>query len=203
MKIVIIGATGTIGSAVVNAFEAQHQVIKVGHSSGDYQMNIADPASIKFTLAAIYQQHGNIDALISTTGKVSFNLFNDINDQGWALGIENKLMGQINLVRYAQEYLTTGASITLTTGILSEEHILTGVSAAAMNGAINAFVTAVAPVLPNGLRINAISPTLLEESVAIYQDYFPGFVPVSAKKVAQAYVRSVLGINNGKIMKVA
>ena len=182
MKIVIIGATGTIGSAVVNAFEAQHQVIKVGHSSGDFQMNIADPASIKSTLAAIYQQHGNIDALISTTGKVSFNLFNDIDDQGWALGIENKLMGQINLVRYAQEYLTTGASITLTTGILSEEHILTGVSAAAMNGAINAFVTAVAPVLPNQLRINVVSPTLLEESVHIYQDYFPGFVPVSAKK---------------------
>jgi len=203
MKIVIIGATGTIGSAVVSAFEAQHQVIKVGHSSGDYQMNIADPASIKATLAAIYQQHGSIDALISTAGKVSFNPFNEIDDQGWAMGIDNKLMGQINLVRYAQEYLTTGGSITLTTGVLSDEHILTGVSAAAMNGAINAFITAVAPVLPNQLRINAISPTLLEESVHLYQDYFPGFVPVSAQKVAQAYVRSVLGINNGKIMKVA
>ena len=130
-------------------------------------------------------------------------MFSDIDDQGWLLGIENKMMGQINLVRYAQEYLTTGASITLTTGILNEEHILTGVSAAAINGAINAFATAVAPVLPNGLRINVVSPTLLEESVPIYQDYFPGFVPVSAKKVAQAYVRSVLGINNGKIMKVA
>jgi NAD(P)-dependent dehydrogenase (short-subunit alcohol dehydrogenase family) len=202
MKIVIIGASGTIGSAVVSAFQAEHDVIKVGLTSGDYQINIADPSSIQHCLQEIKKDHGMIDALICATGKVVFNDFELLTEQDWQLGIANKMMGQINLVTMAKDMLVKGASITLTSGVLFEQHIKTGVSAAAINAAINAFVTSVAPVLDNNLRINCICPTLLLESVPIYKDYFPGFIPVTAKDVASAYVRSVIGIGTGQIFKV-
>ncbi|MEH6446434.1 MAG: short chain dehydrogenase [Oceanospirillaceae bacterium] len=203
MNIVIIGATGTIGSAVANAFGEEHHVIRVGLTNGDYQMDINDEASIKQCLALIKTDHGSIQALISTTGKAAFNEFSKLSSEDWQLGISSKMMGQINLVRFAKDYLAHGAAITLTTGVLNDEPIAIGVSAATMNGAINSFVEAVAPVLENNMRINCVSPTVLEESMHIYEKFFPGFVPVAAKKVAQAYLRSTLGIANGQIMRVS
>ena len=203
MKIIIIGATGTIGSSVVKAMQAQHHVIQVGLTQGDYTMEIGDEQSILSTLDAIKSDHGKVDALISTTGKVKFAEFADLNAEDWQFGFNNKAMGQINLARHAKGYIVNGGSITLTTGVLSDEHILKGASAAAVNGAIHSFVTAVAPVLENGLRINCVSPTVLEESMPVYADFFPGFVPVPAKKVAQYYVRSVMGIGSGQIFKVS
>lgn len=202
MKIIIIGATGTIGSAVVKAMSGQHQIIQVGLTNGDYTMDISNEQSIISTLNAIKADHGEVDALISTTGKVKFAEFANLSTEDWHFGFNNKAMGQINLVRHAKDYLVNGGSITLTTGILSDEHILKGVSAAAVNGAIHSFVTGVAPVLSNNLRINCVSPTMLEESAPVYGDFFPGFVPVPAKKVAQYYVRSVMGIGTGQIFKV-
>ncbi len=203
MKIIIIGATGTIGKAVTAAMQEQHQIIKVGLTNGDYTMDISNEQSIVDTLDAIKADHGEIDALISTTGKVKFAEFSDLSSDDWHFGFNNKAMGQINLVRHAKNYLVNGGSITLTTGVLSDQHILKGVSAAAVNGAIDSFVTGVAPVLSNNLRINCISPTVLEESMHVYSDFFPGFVPVPAKKVAQYYVRSVMGIGTGQIFKVS
>ena len=202
MNIVIIGATGTIGSAVTTAFKEQHQVIEVSHSSGTLRIDISDPDSIKQTMQDIHQVHGDIDALICATGKATFKDYLDLNSKDWQLGLSNKLMGQINLVSIAQQYLSQGASITLTAGILCEQHIATGVSASTINAAVNSFVGAVAPLLPNNIRINSVSPTVLTESMHIYKDYFPGFIPVSAQTVAQAYIRSVLGIDSGKIYTV-
>ncbi len=203
MKIIIIGATGTIGSSVVKTMQEQHQIIQVGLNHGDYKMDIGDEQSIISALDAIKADHGKVDALISTTGKVKFAEFADLSAEDWHYGFNNKAMGQINLVRHAKDYLVSGGSITLTTGVLSDEHILKGVSAAAVNGAIHSFVTGVAPLLPNNLRINCVSPTVLEESMPVYGDFFVGFVPVPAKKVAQYYVRSVMGIGSGQIFKVS
>ena len=202
MKIVIIGASGTIGSAIVTALKEQHQVIPVSRNSTDYPMDIEDPNSIRQVLTNIHSQYGAIDALICAAGSVAFKPFSQLEDLDWQLGINNKLMGQINLVRIASGYLAADASITLTSGILAEENIVTGVSAGTVNAALHGFVTSVAPVLASQLRINCVCPTVLEESMQIYSDYFPGFVPVSAQKVALAYLRSVLGIDTGQIIKV-
>ena len=58
-----------------------------------------------------------------------------------------------------------GGSITLTTGILAEEPIRTGVQASTFNAAIDAFVRAAALEMPRGIRINAVSPGVLVESM--------------------------------------
>lgn len=54
MKIVIVGASGTIGAAVSELLAQDHQVIRVGHSQGDARVDMRDPASIR----ALFEQIG-------------------------------------------------------------------------------------------------------------------------------------------------
>nr|WP_265463214.1 short chain dehydrogenase [Aeromonas salmonicida] len=198
MKIVIVGASGTVGSAVSELLAKDHQVIRVGHSRGDATVDMRDPASIKALFALV----GQFDALVVASGSVAFNGLTEMTDEQWQVGLQSKLMGQINLTRAAIPYLNDKGSITLISGILSEEPINWGVSATTINGAIEHFVKAAACELPKGLRINVVSPTVLTESMDKYADFFPGFVPVPAAKVALAYQKSVLGVQTGQVFKV-
>ena len=198
MKIVIVGASGTIGSAVSELLAKDHQVIRVGHSQGDAAVDMRDTASIKALFAGL----GQFDALVVASGSAAFNALTEMTDEEWQVGLQSKLMGQINLTRAAIPHLSDKGSITLISGILSEEPINWGASVTTINGAIEHFVKAAACELPRGLRINVVSPTVLAESMDKYADFFPGFVPVPAAKVAQAYKKSVLGIQTGQVFRV-
>lgn len=198
MKIVIVGASGTIGSAVSDLLAKDHQVIRVGHSQGDARVDMRDPASIR----GLFAKLGQFDALVVASGSAAFNALTEMTDEEWQLGIQSKLMGQINLTRAAIPHLNDKGSITLISGILSEEPINWGASVTTINGAVEHFVKAAACELPRGLRINVVSPTVLEESMDKYADFFPGFVPVPAARVAQAYQKSVLGVQTGQVFRV-
>ncbi|WP_428625222.1 short chain dehydrogenase [Sedimenticola sp.] len=198
MKIVVLGATGTIGSAVINALGDDQEVIKVGKSNGDMNVDITDSSSIH----RAFDQIGPFDALVVATGDVAFNAFDAMKEEEWSVGLHSKLMGQVNATRAAIDYLNPNGSITLTTGILSDEPIAWGTSASTINGAVEHFVRAVSTELPKGIRINAVSPSLLEESVGVYGNFFPGFIPVPGARVAQAYVKSILGVATGQVYKV-
>lgn len=198
MKIVIVGAYGTIGSAVSDLLAKDHQIIRVGHSQGDARVDMRDPASIR----GLFAKLGQFDALVVASGSAAFNALTEMTDEEWQLGIQSKLMGQINLTRAAIPHLNDKGSITLISGILSEEPINWGASVTTINGAVEHFVKAAACELPRGLRINVVSPTVLTESMEKYADFFPGFVPVPAARVAQAYQRSVLGVQTGQVFRV-
>ncbi|WP_324043783.1 short chain dehydrogenase [Aeromonas dhakensis] len=198
MKIVIVGASGTIGSAVSDLLAKDHQIIRVGHSQGDARVDMRDPASIR----GLFAKLGQFDALVVASGSAAFNALTEMTDEEWQLGIQSKLMGQINLTRAAIPHLNDKGSITLISGILSEEPINWGASVTTINGAVEHFVKAAACELPRGLRINVVSPTVLTESMEKYADIFPGFVPVPAARVAQAYQRSVLGVQTGQVFRV-
>ncbi|WP_434665867.1 short chain dehydrogenase [Aeromonas sp. NJAU223] len=202
MKIVIVGASGTVGSAVSELLARDHQVIRVGHNQGDARVDMTDSASIAALFAGIAEDIGRFDALVVANGNVAFAPFPEMTDEQWQTGLESKLMGQIRLTRAAIPHLNDGGSITLISGILSEEPINWGASASTINGAIEHFVKAAACELPRGLRINVVSPTVLEESMDKYADFFPGFVPVPAARVAQAYKKSVLGVQSGQVFRV-
>ncbi|HDX8617491.1 TPA: short chain dehydrogenase [Aeromonas dhakensis] len=198
MKIVIVGASGTIGSAVSDLLAKDHQVIRVGHSQGDARVDMRDPASIR----GLFAKQGQFDALVVASGSAAFNALTEMTDEEWQLGIQSKLMGQINLTRAAIPHLNDKGSITLISGILSEEPINWGSSVTTINGAVEHFVKAAACELPRGLRINVVSPTVLAESMDKYASFFPGFVPVPAARVAQAYQKSVLGVQTGQVFRV-
>ncbi len=198
MKIVLVGASGTLGSAIAARLGRRHELIRVGRQSGDLQVDITQPEAIR----ALFAQIGRFDALVSAVGSVTFAPFVEMTPEAYQKGLQDKLMGQVNLVLLGQNQAAEGASFTLTTGILSEHPIAQGSSAAMVNAALEGFVRAAAIELPRGQRLNAVSPTVLQESLGHYGDFFRGFKAVSGNDAALAYERSVEGAETGKIYRV-
>jgi NAD(P)-dependent dehydrogenase (short-subunit alcohol dehydrogenase family) len=203
LRILLVGASGTLGQAVAAELKKRHEVITSGRHSGDLQLDLTDVNSVQ----AAFAQAGKLDAVISTTGKVTFAPFKDFKPAAsaeslYAQGLNNKLMGQVNLALVARDHLKDGGSITLTSGILSEQYIAQGSSASMVNGALESFVRASAIEMPRGIRINAVSPNVLVESMKAYEAFFRGFEPVAASRAALAYSRSVEGLQTGQVYKV-
>jgi len=198
MKIIIVGGTGTIGKAVVAELSKRHTVIVASFSKGDVQVDVKDYQSIE----NMYKKVGDFDAVVSTVGKVTFDHLNAMTPAKYTVGLQDKLMGQVNLVLAGMHHINDGGSFTLTSGILSDDPIRMGSSASMVNGAIDAFVTAAAIELPRGVRINAISPTVIAESMDKYADFFRGFEPAPAAQVALAFSKSVEGAQTGQVYAV-
>lgn len=199
MKIVLVGANGTIGKKVHELLFAEgHEVLKVGKSSGDFQVDIADRESVR----RLYAKIGAFDAVANASGDVAFALLEKLGADQWNLSLGSKLMGQVHLVQEAIPFIRENGSFTLVSGIIGDDPIFAGVAAATVGRAIEGFAYAAANELPKGLRINVISPTLLVESLKEYGPYFPGYTPVEGTKVAQAYKKSILGNQTGQTYRL-
>lgn len=198
MKILVIGGTGTLGKAVVSVLGDNHNVITAGKTHGDFQVDITDESSVK----ALFTRTGKLDAIISTTGSLHFGPLEEMTAEQFNTGLQDKLLGQVRIALIGKEFLNEGGSITLTSGIVADEPIRQGANATAVNAAVEGFVRAAAIELPRGLRINGVSPTVVEESLEGYGPFFPGFEAAPAARVAKAYVRSVEGAQTGRIYKV-
>ncbi|WP_331766660.1 short chain dehydrogenase [Embleya sp. NBC_00896] len=199
MKVLLVGATGTLGAAVNALLSTRHDVVTASRSGKtDLVVDITDPASI----AAMYEQVGRVDAVACAAGGVPFKAIGDLaydDVKGAAL---DKLVGQVELVRRGVDFVADRGSFTLISGILSSEGIPTGSMASMANGGVDAFVRGVSVELPRGQRINSISPTMLTESLAAYDTFFPGFPPADAAAAAMAYRRSVEGAQTGQTFRV-
>lgn len=198
MKILLIGAHGTLGQAIHANLAARHTLVTASRSSGDHRVDLTQTASV----AALLERVGKVDAIISAAGNVHFGPLAEMTPAQFNIGLQDKLLGQVSLALLGQHYLNEGGSLTLTSGILSTEPIRLGASASAVNAGLEAFVAAAAIELPRGLRINAISPTVLTESLPVYGPYFAGFEAVTAARAALAYQRSVEGAQTGRTYRV-
>lgn len=198
MKIVVVGGTGTIGSAVAEKLKAEHEVIIASKTTGDYKVDITSAASIE----QMYKEIPDIDAVISTTGASHFGDLGELTPEQNEIAIESKLKGQVNLVLIGQHYINERGSFTLTAGIMMDDPILKGSSAAMANGGVASFVKSAAIELQRGLRINVVSPNVLKESEEKYGEFFKGFDPVAADKVANAYLKSAAGAQTGQVYRV-
>lgn len=198
MKIILVGADGDIGKAACGDLEPRHDLIKVGRSSGDIQVDIADEHSVH----AMYEKLGQVDAVVSTAGDVHFGALSEMTQQTFMTGLQQKVMGQVNLVLVGLDYVADGGSFTLTSGVLDRDPIVMGANAATANGAIGGFVVGAAIEMPRGLRVNVVSPGLLDASVPRYGAWFPGHEPVCSKSVGRAYAKSVEGAATGQVFIV-
>lgn len=198
-RILVVGATGTVGSAVAKRLESVgHEVVRAGRHSGDVQVDIGSEASVH----ALFERVGELDAIVSASGHVHFGPIEQMTAEQFDVGLQGKLLGQVRLALVGQAHLRDGGSITLTTGILAQEPIREGANATAVNAAIEGFVLAASIELPRGIRINAVSPTVLVESLETYGPYFSGFEAAPGERVALAYQRSVDGAQTGRVYRV-
>jgi len=198
MRIIVIGANGAVGKTAVDALASRHEIITVGRSSGDIQANIEDVNSIR----AMYQQAGKVDAIVSAIGHGHFGAVHAMTSEQFMKGINHKVLPQVNLVLEGFDYLNDGGSFTLTSGVLNRDPIAGGSSAAAANGALDGFVLGAAVDMPRGIRINAVSPEVLEVSREKFDGFFRGHVHVSNKAVGLAYSKAVEGCLTGQVFIV-
>ena len=198
MKIILVGASGTIGQKVYENLATRHEVVKASAHQGDIIVDITEYGSIK----RMYKAVPDVDAVVCAAGAAHFGPFESMTEDDFYIGIRDKMMGQINLVMIGKEFLNDRGSFTLITGILSEDPIRMGVGLSTVNGAINAFVKAAAIELKRGLRINVVCPGLVEDAVEKYGRYFPGHNPVSMDHVVNGYLKSIEGAITGEVIKI-
>ncbi len=196
MKIIIVGASGTMGQLLTNSFKKEHEVITAATKGCDIQVDITSVESIE----NMFKQLGAFDALISTAGPTFVGPWKKLTDKEFRKGVEGKMMGQINLVLIGQHYINPKGSFTLISGALTHEPQLNFANASAANGAVEGFVRAAAIELSNGVRINAVSPTVIEASPQ-YFPYFPGDIPVTMQQLEYGFRKAVFGANTGQIIK--
>ncbi|WP_239256895.1 short chain dehydrogenase [Listeria ilorinensis] len=198
MKVLLVGASGTLGSAIYERLKEKDEVITAGRHSGDVKVDITSAMSIR----QMFEEIGKVDAVVSATGSAVFSPLTELTPEKNQQTIQSKLGGQINLVLIGINYVNDGGSFTLTTGIMMEDPIRQGASAAMANGAVTAFVKSAAIEMPRGIRINTVSPNVLEESWERLEPFFEGFEPVPAARVARAFEKSVHGAQSGQSYRV-
>ncbi|MCV3273312.1 short chain dehydrogenase [Roseobacter sinensis] len=198
MKIILVGASGDVGQAAYNALSERHEIIRAGRRTGDVHVDIGDRLSI----AAMYDTVGAFDALVSAAGNVHFAPLGDQTETTFKLGLDSKVMGQINLVLEGLTRIADKGSFTLTSGVLDRDPVVAGTGAATANGALAGFVAGAAIELPRNLRINVVSPGLLKASEERYGSFFPGHERVSSNRVGRAFVKCVEGAITGQVVIV-
>ena len=194
MRILLIGATGTIGRAIAAAIADRHEVIAASHRRAAEQVDIADPESVR----ALFRRVGQVGAVVSAAGPARFAPLAALSDADFEFSLVNKLMGQVNLVRVGTDAVADGGSITLTSGVLAQQPMPGSAAISLVNAAVEGFARAAALELPRGVRVNVVSPPWVSETLAAMgQDPRGG---LAAEAVARAYVASIEGGQTGAVI---
>jgi NAD(P)-dependent dehydrogenase (short-subunit alcohol dehydrogenase family) len=158
-KILVIGAAGLIGKDIVKTL-GESECIRASRSS-DERVDISDPKSI----GALFARIGTVDGIICTGGAARFKPWAELTDEDWTFSLANKLLGQINVVRYGLKSVRPGGAITLTTGLASQYPAPGSAIITTVNSAVDAFVRAVAAEPSISIRVNTVSPGWVAETL--------------------------------------
>ena len=194
MRILIVGATGTVGRAVVAALRERHEIIEASRRKAPQQVDITDLDSIR----SLYERVGHVEAVIVVAGGAAWKPLADMTDADFDFSLRYKLMGQVNVVRIGTHWVRDGGSFTLTSGILAHQPVPGSAAVSIVNAGIEAFGRAAAVELPRGLRVNVVSPPWVAETLRAMGRDTAGGVP--AAELARSYVESVEGTRTGEII---
>lgn len=194
MRIIVIGGTGTIGSAVADDLEADHEVLRVGRSGGERRADITSRGSLE----RLYREVGDVGAVVCAAGEASFGELEELDEEDFDLGLRSKLMGQVDVVRVGMDHVADGGSFTLTSGVLAAEPIPGSAAISPVNAGVEAFARAAALELERGLRVNVVSPPWVAETLEeMGRDPSEG---MPAAEVARAYRAAVEGEMSGQVL---
>src|SRR4029077_2512427 len=194
MRIIVIGATGTLGKAIVGALSGRHEVVQVGHRGGESQGDLASKESIE----RLFEMAAPFAAVVCAAGLSKFGALEGLSDADFQFSQANKLMGQVNVVRAGMATIRDGGSFPSPSGVRATEPMRGSTAISLVNAGLEGFARAAALEMPRGVRINVISPPLVSETlVAMGRD---GDAGMPAAQVARAYVESVEGSENGEVL---
>jgi len=192
MKIIIVGASGRIGTEVDKALSGSHEIIRVGVRSGDVQCDYTDIESVR----GMFEKIGEFDSLISVAGgDSSFKLFQELGDEDYRYGFERKFLGQIRLLKMGESIIRDNGSFVFTSGFLSHYPNAASIATGPLNAAVDTFVKNTAPLLPRGIRVNVVSPAPIVEPGQEKQGL------VTAAETARLYVDAVEGNITGQVLR--
>jgi NAD(P)-dependent dehydrogenase (short-subunit alcohol dehydrogenase family) len=194
MKVIVIGATGTIGRAIVQAIGNRHEVIPASFSKSVIKVDIEEKASIM----KMFGTTGRVDAVISAAGLAKFGPITSLTDDDFALGLKNKLMGQVNVARIGIDHINDNGSITLTSGILSRRPMKGSSAISLVNSALEGFGRAAALEMPRGIRINIVSPNWVVDTLRVFN--MDPSIGTPVEVVAQAYMQALEGTMTGEVL---
>ena len=194
MRILLIGATGTIGEAVADALAERHQIVRASRSKAEEMVDLADPSSVR----SLFERVGRVDAVVSAAGQAAFKPLAEMEDEDFTFSLGHKLMGQVNVVRFGLASVADGGSITLTSGVLAQRPEPGTAAISLVNSGLEGFARAAALEAPRGVRVNVVSPPWVTETLRALGRSLEGGLPAAV--VAEAYVRSVEGNETGQVI---
>jgi NAD(P)-dependent dehydrogenase (short-subunit alcohol dehydrogenase family) len=195
-RAIVIGATGTIGSAINQLLQNQgYEVIKASRHS-EQIIDIEDPESIR----TFFEKSGPVDAIICAAGDASFGAFSELTDDQIKVGLNSKLMGQVNLCRIGLPKLKANGVIVLTGGIFAHQPWPQTTNIAMANAGIEGFTKALALELTEGCRVLVVHPPLVKETAEAMQMDGSECAPASA--VAKAYLQCLESVKTGTAIYV-
>jgi NAD(P)-dependent dehydrogenase (short-subunit alcohol dehydrogenase family) len=197
MRILIVGAKGTIGSEVVKALSANNEIVEASRSQTAVKVDIRDVASIR----AMYQKVGKVDAVVSAAGSGAWKPLTQLTDEDFEVSLHYKLMGQVNLIRYGFDHVSDHGSITVTSGVLSRDPMQGSAAISLVNAGLEGFVRAAAMEAPRRIRVNVVSPPWVTETLE--QMKMEGVPGLPAARVARAYALAVNGAQSGQVIEPA
>src|SRR5256714_11959699 len=113
MRLLVIGAKGTIGKAVVAALGGRHEFNPGSRQKAHEKVDIADLASLR----ALFERVGRVDAIVSAAGNAAWKPLAKMTDEDFAFSVAHKLMGQVNVARYGVAQVNDGGSIPPCAGV--------------------------------------------------------------------------------------
>lgn len=197
MRVLVVGATGTIGKPLVEQLKGKHEVVTAGRNHGDFKVDISDPNSIR----DLFKHTGKLDGVVSVSGSAAFAPLAKLSDENFSFSLGNKLMGQVNLVRYGFDSVHDGGCFLITSGVLSHQPMPGSAAVSLVNAGLEGFGRAAALEAPRAIRVNVISPGWVTETLVAYK--MDPSIGLPAAEVARCYVEVLEGKQTGQVIVIA
>ncbi|MDH6152081.1 MULTISPECIES: short chain dehydrogenase [Paraburkholderia] len=197
MRILVVGATGLLGSHIVRLLATEHDVVGASRKGSELHVDLSDKSSIE----AMFAQAGSFDAIVCAAGSAKFAPLAALGDEDFSFSLANKLMGQVNLVRCGVDHVSQGGSFTLTSGVLAQQPMEGSAAVSIVNAGVEAFARSAALELRGKARVNVVSPGWVAETLeSMGRDPSQG---VPAEIVAEAYKRTLGGSASGEVVSAS
>ena len=190
-KVIVVGASGMIGKAIVKKLEdKQVEIVRVGRSKGDVLCDYTNQESVD----AMFEEVGEFsDLILVVGGDRVFKHHSELTSEDFLHGFNSKVIGGQRLVASSLNTIKEGGSIVLTSGMLSHVPNESSIAIGLVNGAVDTYVSQMATYLPKNIRLNSVSPTKVLDN-----DHGKRFGFITVDDLADYYLQAIFSDYTGK-----